>query len=101
MCLIAMLGRNVLRLSSPSLFRYFLHSSSENPPANRDDWIGYVTDDLLRWQGAVRRDEMARLTLDVPAKGAEFDVLIETRVAQHTLEILDALRAEGYPPRAV
>ncbi|HEY2710218.1 MAG TPA: threonine ammonia-lyase [Caulobacteraceae bacterium] len=42
-----------------------------------------------------------RLALDVPAKGAEFDVLIETRDAQHTQEIMDALRAEGYPPRAV
>jgi threonine dehydratase len=42
-----------------------------------------------------------RLALDVPAKGAEFDVMIETRDAQHTQEIMDALRAEGYPPRAV
>jgi len=42
-----------------------------------------------------------RLALDVPAKGAEFDLLIETRDAQHTAEIMDALRAEGYPPRTV
>ncbi|HEY8002863.1 MAG TPA: threonine ammonia-lyase [Phenylobacterium sp.] len=42
-----------------------------------------------------------RLALDVPAKGAEFDVLIETRDAQHTQEIMDALREAGYPPRAV
>jgi threonine dehydratase len=42
-----------------------------------------------------------RLALDVPANGAEFDLLIETRDAQHTQEIMDALRAEGYPPRAV
>jgi threonine dehydratase len=42
-----------------------------------------------------------RLALDVPAKGAEFDILIETRDAQHTQEVMDALRAEGYPPRAV
>ncbi|MGZ6015627.1 MAG: threonine ammonia-lyase, partial [Phenylobacterium sp.] len=33
-----------------------------------------------------------RLALDVPAKGAEFDILIETRDAQHTQEIMDALR---------
>ena len=38
---------------------------------------------------------------DVPAKGAEFDILIETRDAQHTQEIMDALREAGYPPRAV
>jgi threonine dehydratase len=42
-----------------------------------------------------------RLALDVPAKGAEFDLLIETRDAQHTEEIMDALRESGYPPRAV
>jgi threonine dehydratase len=42
-----------------------------------------------------------RLALDVPAKGAEFDIMIETRDAQHTQEIMDALRQKGYPPRAV
>ena len=40
-----------------------------------------------------------RLTLDVPAKGAEFDILIETRDSRHTQEIIDALRERGYPPR--
>jgi threonine dehydratase len=42
-----------------------------------------------------------RLALDVPAKGAEFDLLIETRDATHTQEIVDALRDAGYPPRMV
>lgn len=42
-----------------------------------------------------------RLALDVPAKGAEFDIMIETRDAQHTQEIMDSLRERGYPPRAV
>ncbi len=42
-----------------------------------------------------------RLALDVPAKGAEFDIMLETRDAQHTQEIMDALRDKGYPPRAV
>jgi threonine dehydratase len=42
-----------------------------------------------------------RLALDVPAKGAEFDIMVETRDAQHTQEIMDALRDKGYPPRAV
>jgi threonine dehydratase len=42
-----------------------------------------------------------RLALDVPAKGAEFDVMIETRDAQHTKEVMDALRDRGYPPRVV
>ena len=42
-----------------------------------------------------------RLALDVPAKGAEFDIMVETRDAQHTQEIIDALREAGYPPRPV
>jgi len=42
-----------------------------------------------------------RLALDVPAKGAEFDILMETRDAQHTQEIMDSLRDGGYPPRVV
>ena len=42
-----------------------------------------------------------RLALDVPAKGAGFDLMIETRDAQHTQEIIDALRERGYPPRVV
>jgi threonine dehydratase len=37
----------------------------------------------------------------VPAKGAEFDIMIETRDAQHTQDIIDALRERGYPPRTV
>ena len=40
-----------------------------------------------------------RIALDVPAKGAEFDILIETRDAQHTQEVVDALAQAGYPPR--
>jgi threonine dehydratase len=42
-----------------------------------------------------------RLALDVPAKGAEFDIMIETRDSLHTQEIMEALRESGYPPRTV
>lgn len=42
-----------------------------------------------------------RLALDVPAKGAEFDITIETRDAMHTQDVMNALREKGYPPRAV
>ncbi len=41
-----------------------------------------------------------RMALDVPAKGAEFDITIETRDALHTQEIIDALVQAGFPPRA-
>jgi threonine dehydratase len=40
-----------------------------------------------------------RLSLDVPAKGAEFDIMVETRDSRHTDEITQALREHGYPPR--
>lgn len=40
-----------------------------------------------------------RIALDVPAKGAEFDILIETRDRQHTNEVIEVLTAAGYPPR--
>jgi threonine dehydratase len=40
-----------------------------------------------------------RLALDVPAKGAEFDIMIETRDSRHTQDVVEALSAAGYPPR--
>lgn len=40
-----------------------------------------------------------RMALDVPAKGAEFDITIETRDALHTQDIIDALTQAGFPPR--
>ena len=40
-----------------------------------------------------------RMALDVPAKGAEFDITIETRDSRHTQEIIDALNKAGFPPR--
>lgn len=42
-----------------------------------------------------------RIALDVPAKGAEFDIMIETRDAQHTQDVIDALTQAGYPPRSL
>lgn len=40
-----------------------------------------------------------RLALDVPAKGAEFDILVETRDADHGRAIRETLSARGYAPR--
>jgi threonine dehydratase len=40
-----------------------------------------------------------RLALDVPAKGAEFDIMVETRDSAHADEIGQALRDQGYALR--
>lgn len=40
-----------------------------------------------------------RLALDVPAKGAEFDIMVETRDSAHADEIGQALKDEGYALR--
>ncbi|MCW5559819.1 MAG: threonine ammonia-lyase, partial [Verrucomicrobiae bacterium] len=57
---------------------------------------------VLGGQGAnIISVEHRRHALDVPAKGAEFDIEIETRDAQHTMEIVSALIAAGYPPRRI
>ena len=42
-----------------------------------------------------------RMTLDAPAKGVEFDIEIETRDAQHTGEIIEAMTTAGYPARCL
>jgi threonine dehydratase len=42
-----------------------------------------------------------RIALDVPAKGAEFDIMIETRDGQHTQDVIKALTQAGYPPRSL
>jgi len=49
--------------------------------------------------GNIVEGSQNRLSLDVPAKGAEFEIMIETRDRTHTQEIIDALRERGYPPR--
>lgn len=40
-----------------------------------------------------------RLVLDVPAKGAEFDIMVETQGQRHALDISEALRSTGYAVR--
>ena len=68
---------------------------------DRPGLLGAVSALIGQMGGNIVEVAHNRLALDVPAKGAEFDIMIETRDAQHTQEIMDALRAAGYPPRAV
>ena len=68
---------------------------------DRPGLLGNVSAAIGALGGNILEVAHNRLALDVPAKGAEFDILVETRDAQHTQEIMDALREQGYPPRAV
>jgi hypothetical protein len=38
----------------------------EDPARNKDGWIAFVLGELLGWNGAVGRDDLGRLALDVP-----------------------------------
>ncbi len=69
-----------------------------------DDRPGYLATVLTAIGGAggnIIDVAHNRLALEVPAKGAEFDIMIETRDAHHTQEIIEVLRGKGYPPRVV
>ena len=66
---------------------------------DRPGLLGNVSAIIGRLGGNILEVAHNRLALDVPAKGAEFDILIETRDAAHSQEVVEALRARGYAPR--
>lgn len=68
---------------------------------DRPGLLGHVATIIGSLGGNILEVAHNRLALDVPAKGAEFGLMIETRDAQHTEEIIQALRERGYPPRVV
>ena len=55
--------------------------------------LGQSATQLGRLGANIPEVDHRRLFLDVPAKGAEFDITIETRDAQHTQDVMDALDA--------
>ncbi len=66
---------------------------------DRPGLLGLVSNVIGKFGANIVEINHNRLALDVPAKGAEFDIMIETRDAAHTQEIIAALGAAGYPPR--
>jgi threonine dehydratase len=67
-----------------------------------DDRPGMLTqmaDVISRKGGNIVDVAHNRLVLDVPAKGAEFDIMVETQDARHAHEISEALRSTGYALR--
>lgn len=60
--------------------------------------LGIIATRLGAMGANILEVEHRRLLLDVPAKGASLDVMIETRDAAHAGEIIAAMAAEGYKP---
>jgi len=46
-------------------------------------------------------DVLVGFFLDVPAKGVSIDITIETRDRMHTLEVFEALAADGLAPQRI
>lgn len=66
---------------------------------DRPGMLSLMADVISRKGGNIVDVAHNRLVLDVPAKGAEFDILVETQDARHAHEIADGLRATGYALR--
>jgi threonine dehydratase len=65
---------------------------------DRPGVLGIIATRLGELGANILEVEHRRLLLDVPAKGAKLDVIIETRDAAHAAEIMRALAADGYHP---
>jgi len=68
---------------------------------DRPGLLGYVSAIIGASGANIVEVTHNRLSLDVPAKGAEFDIMIETRDQKHTQELIETLRERGYPPRTL
>jgi len=60
--------------------------------------LGIIATRLGAMGANILEVEHKRLLLDVPAKGASLDVMIETRDAAHARDIIAAMAADGYKP---
>ena len=65
---------------------------------DRPGVLGIIATRLGELGANILEVEHRRLLLDVPAKGAKLDVIIETRDGAHAAEIMAALAADGYHP---
>jgi threonine dehydratase len=66
---------------------------------DRPGLLGAVASRIGQLGANILEVSHGRLFLDVPAKGVTMDVTIETRDAQHTAEVFEALTREGLNPR--
>ena len=65
---------------------------------DRPGVLGIIATRLGELGANILEVEHRRLLLDVPAKGAKLDVIIETRDGAHAAEIMAALATDGYHP---
>ncbi len=65
---------------------------------DRPGVLGIIATRLGALGANILQVEHRRLLLDVPAKGAKLDVIVETRDGAHAREIMVALSADGYQP---
>ena len=68
---------------------------------DRPGLLGRVASLLGQLGANILEVSHGRLYLDVPAKGVSIDITIETRDRAHTLEVFEALKAEGLEPRRI
>jgi threonine dehydratase len=69
--------------------------------SDRPGLLGRVAGRLGELGANILEVSHGRLFLDVPAKGVTIDVTIETRDAQHTAEVFQALAADGLAPQRI
>lgn len=67
--------------------------------SDRPGLLGLVASRLGQLGANILEVSHGRLFLDVPAKGVTMDVTIETRDAQHTTEVFEALARDGLGPQ--
>ncbi|MBB4040910.1 threonine dehydratase [Microvirga flocculans] len=68
---------------------------------DRPGLLGRVASLLGNMGANILEVSHGRLFLDVPAKGVSIDITIETRDRKHTLEVFEALAAEGLAPQRI
>jgi threonine dehydratase len=69
--------------------------------SDRPGLLGRVASRLGALGANILEVSHGRLFLDVPAKGVTIDVTIETRDAQHTAEVFQALSEDGLAPQRI
>ena len=69
--------------------------------SDRPGLLGRVASRLGALGANILEVSHGRLFLDVPAKGVTIDVTIETRDAEHTAEVFQALSEDGLAPQRI